>query len=115
MAAAFDSSIAITSVYNLDVLMTLKGHNGTVLSVAWTRNDKYLISGGNEGAIYQWDVETGERLQEIVQKGTEYVSVCSTFNEPLSIFAATNTGLLREFQKSEIVRELTIPTLTSNF
>lgn len=110
MAAAFDSSIAITSVYNLDVLMTLKGHNGTVLSVAWTRNDKYLISGGNEGAIYQWDVETGERLQEIVQKGTEYVSVCSTFNEPLSIFAATNTGLLREFQKSEIVRELTIPS-----
>ncbi|XP_023305499.2 cilia- and flagella-associated protein 57 [Lucilia cuprina] len=113
MAVAYDSSIAITSVYNLEVLMTLKGHNGIVLSVSWTKNDKYLISGGNEGAIYQWDVETGVRLQEIVQKGTEYVSVCSTFNEPLSIFAATNSGLLREFQKSEIVRELTIPSTTT--
>ncbi|KAM7345854.1 testes of unusual size isoform 1-T1 [Cochliomyia hominivorax] len=110
MAAAYDSNIAITSVYNLDVLMILKGHNGIVLSISWARNDKYLISGGNEGAIYQWNTETGERLQEIVHKGTEYVSVCSTFNEPLSIFAATNTGLLREFQKSEIVRELTIPS-----
>lgn len=110
MAAAYDSTIAITSVYNLEVLMSLKGHNGTVLSVVWTRNDKYLISGGNEGAIYQWDVENGSRLQEIVQKGTEYISVCSTFNEPISIFAATHTGFLREFQNSEIVREINIPS-----
>lgn len=108
MAAAYDSNIAVTSVYNLDVLITLKGHNGMVLSISWTKNDKYLISGGNEGAIYQWNVETGERLQEIVQKGTEYVSVCSTYNEPLSIFAATDSGLLREFQKSEIIREVKI-------
>ncbi|XP_075166965.1 testes of unusual size [Haematobia irritans] len=110
MAAAYDSTIAITSVYNLEILITLKGHNGTVLSVDWTKNDKYLISGGNEGAIYQWDVENGNRLQEIVQKGTEYVSVCSTFNDPLSIFGVTNTGFLREFQNSEIVREVNIPS-----
>lgn len=88
----------------------LKGHNGVVLSVSWTKNDKYLISGGNEGAIYQWEIETGTRLQEIVQKGTQYVSVCSTFNEPISMFAVTNSGLLREFQNSEIIRELTIPS-----
>ncbi|XP_061387739.1 cilia- and flagella-associated protein 57 [Musca vetustissima] len=110
MAAAYNSTIAITSVYNLEILITLKGHNGTVLSVAWTKNDKYLISGGNEGAIYQWDVDNGNRLQEIVQKGTEYVSVCSTFNDPLSIFAVNNSGLLREFQNSEIVREVSIPS-----
>ncbi|XP_013119183.2 cilia- and flagella-associated protein 57 [Stomoxys calcitrans] len=112
MAAAYNSTIAITSVYNLEVLISLKGHNGTVLSVDWTKNDKYLISGGNEGAIYQWDVETGNRLQEIVQKGTEYVSVCSTFNDPLSIFGVTNSGFLREFQNSEIVREVNIPSTT---
>ncbi|XP_073812366.1 testes of unusual size isoform X1 [Musca autumnalis] len=112
MAAAYDSTISITSVYNLEILITLKGHNGTVLSVAWTKNDKYVISAGNEGAIYQWDVENGSRLQEIVQKGTEYVSVCSTFNDPLSIFAVTNSGLLREFQNSEIVREVSIPSST---
>ncbi|TMW44055.1 hypothetical protein DOY81_010862 [Sarcophaga bullata] len=33
MAAAYDSSIAITSVYNLEVLLTLKGHNGGVIGI----------------------------------------------------------------------------------
>ncbi|XP_014102441.2 cilia- and flagella-associated protein 57 [Bactrocera oleae] len=110
MAAAYDNVISITSVYNLEILKQLKGHNGIVLSLAWTGTDKYLISGGAEGAIYQWDVETGTRVQEIVQKGTEYRSVCCTFNEPLSIYAATNFGVLREFQNSEIVREIVVPS-----
>uniref|UniRef100_A0A1B0BGE8 Cilia- and flagella-associated protein 57 n=1 Tax=Glossina palpalis gambiensis TaxID=67801 RepID=A0A1B0BGE8_9MUSC len=110
MAAAFDNTIAISSVYNLEILIRLKGHNGIVLSVAWSRTDKYLFSGGAEGAIYQWEVESGNRLQEIVQKGTEYVSVRSTFNEPLSIYAATDSGLLREFRNSELVREIVVPS-----
>ncbi|XP_067631082.1 cilia- and flagella-associated protein 57 [Eurosta solidaginis] len=110
MAAAHDNMISITSVYNLEIIQQLKGHNGTVLSIAWSATDKYLISGGAEGAIYQWDVETGDRVQEIVQKGTEYRSVCCTFNEPLSLYAATNTGVWREFQNSEIVREIVVPS-----
>ncbi|ALC42004.1 CG4329 [Drosophila busckii] len=110
MAAAYDNNITITSVYNLEVVINLKGHNGTVLSVAWTRTDKYLISGGAEGAIYQWDIESGARLQEIVQKGTEYVTICCSFHEPMSIFAGTNHGTLREFQNSELQREIAIPS-----
>lgn len=109
MAAAYDNHIAVTSVYNLNVVIQLKGHNGTVRSVAWTRTDKYLISGGAEGAIYQWDIETGARLQEIVQKGTSYVSVCCTFNDPMIIYAATNHGTIREFQHSILQREVTVP------
>lgn len=109
MAAAYDNNISVTSVYNLDVVIQLKGHNGTVLSVAWTRTDKYLISGGAEGAIYQWDIETGARLQEIVQKGTAYVAVCCTFSEPLIIYAATDAGTIREFQNAIMQREITVP------
>ncbi|KAH8299350.1 hypothetical protein KR044_000556, partial [Drosophila immigrans] len=110
MAAAYDNNIAVTSVYNLEVIIHLKGHNGTVLSVAWTKTDKYLISGGAEGAIYQWDIETGARLQEIVQKGTEYVTICCSFNDPLTIFAGTNHGTIREFQNSALQREIALPS-----
>lgn len=109
MAAAYDNNISVTSVYNLNVVIQLKGHNGTVQSVAWTRTDKYLISGGAEGAIYQWDIETGARLQEIVQKGTSYVSVVCTFNEPMIIYAATDKGTIREFQHAILQREITVP------
>ncbi|XP_055839283.1 cilia- and flagella-associated protein 57-like [Episyrphus balteatus] len=108
MAAAYESFISISSVYNLDVIRTLKGHNGNVLSLAWSRDDKYLISGGAEGAIYQWDVETGQRIQEIVQKGTEYRALCCS-SDPLSIFAVTDSGFLRELNNSEIIRELHTP------
>ncbi|KAH8348773.1 hypothetical protein KR084_010987, partial [Drosophila pseudotakahashii] len=112
MAAAYDNNIAVTSVYKLDVLINLKGHNGTVLSVAWSRTDKFLISGGAEGAIYLWDIETGARLQEIVQKGTEYVTISCSTNDPMTIFAGTSIGTIREFQDSTLVREITIPSRT---
>ncbi|XP_017867333.1 PREDICTED: cilia- and flagella-associated protein 57 [Drosophila arizonae] len=110
MAAAYDNNISVTSVYSLDVVIHLKGHNGNVLSVAWTKTDKYLISGGAEGAIYQWDIETGARLQEIVQKGTEYVTICVSFNDPMVIFAGTNHGTIREFQDATLQREITVPS-----
>ncbi|XP_055380070.1 cilia- and flagella-associated protein 57, partial [Condylostylus longicornis] len=112
MAAAFDTSIAIVSVYNLEILKTLKGHNGDVLSLSWSRNDKYLISGGKEGAIYQWDVETGTRVHEFVQKGIEFRGVAVTNSEPLSIYAITSLGTLREVQNSLMIRE--IPTPSNN-
>ncbi|XP_055921500.1 cilia- and flagella-associated protein 57 isoform X2 [Eupeodes corollae] len=111
MAASFGILISITSVYNLDIIRTLKGHCGNVLSLAWSRDDKYLISGGDEGAIYQWDIETGERIQEIVQKGTEYRALCCT-EDPFSILALTGSGFLREFINSEIARELSTPERT---
>ncbi|KAH8275440.1 hypothetical protein KR026_007293, partial [Drosophila bipectinata] len=110
MAAAYDNNIAVTSVYKLDVMINLKGHNGIVLSVAWSKNDKYLISGGAEGAIYLWDIETGTRAQEIVQKGTEYVTLSCSFGDPFTIYAGTSVGTIREFQDSTLVREITIPS-----
>ncbi|EDV36538.1 uncharacterized protein Dana_GF13013 [Drosophila ananassae] len=110
MAAAFDNNIAVTSVYKLDVMINLKGHNGIVLSVAWSKNDKYLISGGAEGAIYLWDIESGTRVQEIVQKGTEYVTVSCSFGDPFTIYAGTSVGTIREFQDSTLVREITVPS-----
>lgn len=89
-------------------MRTLKGHNGLVLSLVWSSDDKYLISSGVDGAVYEWDVETGNRINEVIQKGTEYRSLAIA-NDRSAIYSVTNTGLLREMCNSEILREFKLP------
>ncbi|XP_037951931.1 cilia- and flagella-associated protein 57-like [Teleopsis dalmanni] len=110
MAAGYDNCISVITALNFETVIHLKGHSGIILTLAWTKMDDTIVSGGAEGAIYQWDVHTGERLQEIVQKGTQYNTVCIGGTDPISIYAITNYGVVREFQNSELVREIALPT-----
>jgi cilia- and flagella-associated protein 57 len=80
----------------------LQGHNGKIISVTWSNDDKYLVSAGVEGAIYQWDVANGTRYNEVIQKGTEYRELALS-NDAQNIIAVTNTGYLREMVNSNIV------------
>lgn len=38
----------------------------------WGGQDQTLVSCGQDGAVYQWDVDEGKRMGEFVQKGTAY-------------------------------------------
>lgn len=38
----------------------------------WGGQDQTLVSCGQDGAVYQWDVDEAKRLGEFVQKGTTY-------------------------------------------
>nr|XP_029708990.1 cilia- and flagella-associated protein 57-like [Aedes albopictus] len=111
LAAAHGKVISLISIFTFDVVQTLKGHNGTILSLSWSTDDLSLASGGNDGAIYKWNVVTGERMEEIVQKGIHYRSLALA-SDANSVFAITNTGLIREMCKSDIHREFKIPDLT---
>lgn len=102
LAVSYGTTIAIVSVFTFNVVQTLIGHNGMVLSMSWCEDDLHLISAGVDGAIYQWDIFSGKRTNEVVQKGIEYRGVVSQSN---NVFAITNTGALREICKSEIVRK----------
>jgi WD40 repeat protein len=44
---------------------SLQGHAGHVLSLAVSGDGKWLVSGGEEGAIILWDTETGERKRTL--------------------------------------------------
>lgn len=76
----------------------------------WSSDDNFLLSSGEEGAVYQWNTVTGERVNECVQKGTEYRSLALT-KDVASTFVVTHTGLVREMAHSDIIREIKMPDM----
>ncbi|XP_055686721.1 cilia- and flagella-associated protein 57 [Lutzomyia longipalpis] len=110
LALSYDNTIQIVSVFSFDIIQKLTSHNGTILSLIWCYDDIHLLSSGEDGAIYEWNAITGERINEVVQKEIQYRSLAVT-NDLSAVYSITNTGVLREICKSEIVRETKIPNL----
>lgn len=88
----------------------LRGHNGIVLSVQWSPDDEFVVSAGEEGAVYQWRAKTGERVNECVHKGTQYRELAIT-RDVAATYVISDKGFLREMANSEVVRELRMPTV----
>nr|CAD7403161.1 unnamed protein product [Timema cristinae] len=66
------SSVSFQNIYNL------KGHNGKVRGVVWTNNDQKMVTCGTEGAVYEWDITTGNRVGEIIAKACVFTGVAVT-------------------------------------
>lgn len=82
----------------------MKGHSGNVLSVAWSKNDEFLTSSGDDGAIYEWKVGCSDRISESIQIDIKYPSLALTADR--TTYTCTNTGVFREIHQSEILREI---------
>ena len=46
-------------------LMTLRGHKGTVTSIAYSPNGSRLLSGGCDGDVKLWDIATGQEIMNL--------------------------------------------------
>lgn len=112
LAAGCEKIIAIISVFTFETVMSLKGHNG-ILSLAWSADDRFLVSSGREGSVYEWNISHGgERINELVQKGTLYKSIAVSSDQSY-IVGVTHSAFLREISKSEMVREFRAPEVDS--
>lgn len=76
--------------------------------VQWSNDDHYLFSCGEQGAVYEWKVATGERTNEAIQKGNVYRSLAVT-KDMLSTYTVTDSGKMREISNSNIIREIPFP------
>lgn len=108
LAAGCEKVIAIICVFTYETVMTLTGHDGNILSLVWSADDKYLVSSGREGSVYEWDMNTGQRVHELVQKGTLYKSLAVASDQSY-IIGVTHSAFLREISKSQMVREFKSP------
>lgn len=113
LAAGCDKVIAIISVFTFETVMSLKGHNG-ILSLAWSTDDRFLVSSGREGSVYEWNISLGgERINELVQKGTLYKSIVVSSDQSY-IVGVTHSAYLREISKSQMVREFRAPDVEAS-
>lgn len=111
LAVSYDNLVTIVSVFSFDIIRTFRGHNGIVVSLSWSMDDKYLVSAGMDGAVYEWEVTTGNRINEVVQKGTEYRDLAINLDKS-AVYSVTNTGILKELSNSDVVREVKPPDMT---
>ena len=49
-------------------LACCRGHNGKVRSIVWSPDDTKLVSGGMDGAVYEWRIKDLKREKENVLK-----------------------------------------------
>jgi WD40 repeat protein len=54
---------------------SLKGHKGRVCCVAFSHDGKTIVSGGEDGKVIVWEVDTGKQLYSFDEEGAEVMDV----------------------------------------
>ncbi|XP_037639358.1 cilia- and flagella-associated protein 57 [Sebastes umbrosus] len=104
-AAVNGNVIHIYSVTSFENILNLKGHNGKVRGVEWSLDDSRLVSCGMDGAVYEWNTQTGKRESESVLQSCSYTDVA--FSSDCKTILAVGTDLmLKEIQDCQVLREL---------
>lgn len=92
IAAANGNAISVYDFHTGDRISDLRGHNSKVRGIEWLESGN-LLSCGQDGAVYLWDIDGARRVGEFVQKGTVFTSV--TYGNE-SCFVVGNDRSLRE-------------------
>ncbi|KAL0279051.1 UNVERIFIED_CONTAM: hypothetical protein PYX00_000691 [Menopon gallinae] len=95
--------IQVYSCVTFQIMAFLKGHNAKVTGLAWSTDDRKLVSCGTEGAVYEWDMTIGKRVGEVVTKGISHTGCCLT-SDAKFIYVAGQDGVIREIFSSNITR-----------
>ncbi|XP_068567972.1 cilia- and flagella-associated protein 57 isoform X2 [Cebidichthys violaceus] len=104
-AAVNGNVIHIYSVTSFENILNLKGHNGKVRGVEWSLDDTRLVSCGTDGAVYEWNTQTGKRQSESVLKSCSYTDV-SFSSDCRTILAVGSDLTLKEIQDCQVLREV---------
>ncbi|XP_063330906.1 cilia- and flagella-associated protein 57 isoform X3 [Pelmatolapia mariae] len=104
-AAVNGNIIQIYSVTSFDNIVNLKGHNGKVCRIEWSLDDSRVVSCGVDGAVYEWNTQSGKRESESVLKSCSYTGVA--FSSDCKTILAVGTDLtLKEIQDCQVLREV---------
>jgi len=73
-----------------------------ITKISWTPFDLKLVSCGLEGAVYEWDIPTSGRVNEVITKTCSYTDVAVTADGKFS-YAVGTDGQLKELNDSEVL------------
>ncbi|KAM9008065.1 cilia- and flagella-associated protein 57 isoform 2-T2 [Ara ararauna] len=104
-AAVNGNVIEIYSSITFQNINNLKGHSGKIHSVKWSADDTKFISCDTHGAVYEWNLSTGERETDCVLKSCRYSSI-DLSSDAKVIFAVGSDQTLKEISESSIQHEV---------
>ncbi|XP_046965131.1 cilia- and flagella-associated protein 57 [Vanessa cardui] len=95
------SSVSFQNVFNL------KGHNGKITSLAWSAQDLTLVSCGSEGAVYEWNMSSGQRVGEVILKTNQF-NACAVNSNGKTTYGVGSDGEIKEIGSNTIRRNLAL-------
>lgn len=75
IAAAAGEEIKLVDLDDLDGIITIRGHKGQVISIDYSPNGLFLISGSTDKTARLWSVTTGREISTLVQQDGQISSV----------------------------------------
>lgn len=104
-AAVQGNIIQVFNSYTMENVGNMKGHNGKVRSLCWSHDDMRLVSCGLDGAIYEWSIQTFQRISENVLKSCSYT--CNVMSaDGKTVFAVGSDRTLKELNNCQIVHDV---------
>nr|XP_061794087.1 cilia- and flagella-associated protein 57 isoform X2 [Nerophis lumbriciformis] len=110
-AAASGNVIHIYSLTSFQNIHNLKGHNGKICDVKWSKDDSRLVSRGIDGVVYEWSTQTGKRESNSALKSCSYTSVAFS-SDGRSVLALSTDHTLKELQAGQILRQVPVDNLS---
>ncbi|XP_030311238.1 cilia- and flagella-associated protein 57 isoform X1 [Calypte anna] len=104
-AAVNGNVIQIYSSITFENINNLKGHGGKIRAIKWSTDDARFFSCDTHGAVYEWNLLTGERLSECLLKSCMYSSIALSSDAEI-IFAVGSDQTLKEISGSSIQHEV---------
>ena len=97
--ASTDRFVRVTDLQTGKVVLSLEGHTGHALSVAWSHDGHTLVSGGADNNLRFWDAETGDRGKVVAGFDKEVTSVCFVTDDNQAV-ATSGDGKVRLIRDS---------------
>ncbi|KAI6659289.1 U3 small nucleolar RNA-associated protein 18-like [Oopsacas minuta] len=75
--------------------------NGTVRSVAFARNGELMLTGGSDGEVYVWDMNTRDCVNKFRDEGTAVIhSISASSGEQPSVAVGTASGIVNIYDST---------------
>lgn len=105
LVASLKDTIHVYHTVTFHTIHVLKGHQGEVTSIQWSLDDLKLVSCANNGSVYEWDMATGERVQEVVVKTCSF-SYLALSPDSGTTYAVGTDRTVKQMARSAVQQEI---------
>lgn len=101
-AAVNGNIVHVYSTMDFRSRFLLKGHTGIITGFSWSKMDAKLITIGNDGAVYEWEMFNGTRITEVIIKEVTINGVVLSSDDS-TIYCISNDKKIHEIKDSLVI------------